>query len=157
LLEPSRYYHHASPRRSFNDGKRQRLENIVDKIAIGIAVVAAAKNERKREDDERAREHELRRQREEQTARLKFIEQRRSSEFGSLLTNYQKLEQMETILEHIQANGPITPNTRLREFVQWLSNQIAETRDKLALPAIEIHFCANNIFGQNDDRDIRKG
>lgn len=50
-FEPVWYYRQPTPRRSFNDGKRQRLEDLVDKIAIGIAVVAAAKAERKRKDD----------------------------------------------------------------------------------------------------------
>ncbi|MEE4538137.1 MAG: hypothetical protein V2J51_06570 [Erythrobacter sp.] len=77
-FEPVWYYRHPTPRRSFNDGKRQRLEDLADKIAIGIAVVAAAKAERKRENDEQAQRYEEQRQRREIDARLKYIEDRRA-------------------------------------------------------------------------------
>ncbi len=81
-FEPVWYYRHATPRRTFNDGKRQRLEDLVEKVAIGIAVTAAAKAERKREDDEKAQKWEEERQRREIAARNQYIEERRQTELS---------------------------------------------------------------------------
>jgi len=55
----------GSPRRSFKDAKVQRIENMATDIAVGIAVLAAAKKDDqvKREEQSRQREEE-RRQRE---------------------------------------------------------------------------------------------
>ena len=152
-LEPSRYYHHASPRRSFNDGKKQRLENIVDKIAIGIAVVAAAKNERKREDDERARELELRRQREEQTARLTVIKKRRVDKLSELKATHQDLGQMKTLLQIALAGGRNRVGPRTSEFIRWLECYIGEVSCLLTAEGMEKHFTEANIFGSDDHKE----
>jgi hypothetical protein len=51
------------PRRSFRDAKVQRLENMASDIAVGLAVLAAAKTEQrlKREGEQRRIEDERRR------------------------------------------------------------------------------------------------
>lgn len=151
-LEPSRYYRHASPRRSFNDGKRQRLENIVDKIAVGIAVVASAKNERKRENDERAREHELQRELIEREARQSFIEKRRLNECTELLHAYQRLSQMESLLERIDRTALGSHECRVKEFISWLRSHINETYALFTTERLEAHFSEIVLFGPDDDR-----
>lgn len=67
----------SSPRRSFRDAKVQRLENMASDIAVGLAVLAAAKTEQrlKREAEQRRIEEERRRH--ELAARIKA--HRRSS------------------------------------------------------------------------------
>ena len=42
-LETVWSYHHSMLRRAFKDGKRQRLEDMAAKVAIGIVIVAEAK------------------------------------------------------------------------------------------------------------------
>lgn len=55
----------GSPRRSFKDAKVQRIENMASDIAVGIAVLAAAKKDDQGKRAEQARQHEEeRRQRE---------------------------------------------------------------------------------------------
>jgi chromatin segregation and condensation protein Rec8/ScpA/Scc1 (kleisin family) len=64
-------------RRCFRDGKIQRLEKLASDIAVGLAVLAAAKTEQRlnREAEQRRMEEE-RRQR-ELAARIKCIEEYR--------------------------------------------------------------------------------
>jgi hypothetical protein len=153
-FEPVWCYRHASPRRSFNDGKRQRLEDLVDKIAVGIAVVAAAKAERKREDDEQARRYEEQRQRRELEARLKYIEDRRCTELEKLVAAHQRVEQLQSLLACVDARPAENQSTRLTTFRNWLIGQVEDARSLLTADRLEEYFATENVFGSDDDRDF---
>lgn len=154
-FEPVWSYRQPTPRRSFNDGKRQRLEDLVDKIAIGIAVVAAAKAERKRKDDEQVRRNEEQRQRREREARLTYIEERRSDELAILLDTQSRLEKLETLLALAHRGPGDDIDSRVQEFRHWLQDQVNETRALLTPAGLEGRFSELNLFGQDDDRDFR--
>lgn len=154
-FEPVWYYRQPTPRRSFNDGKRQRLEDLVDKIAIGIAVVAAAKAERKRKDDEQARLSEEQRQRREREAKLKYIEERRSDELAILLDTQSRLEKLETLLALAHNEAGENIDSRVHEFRLWLQGQVNETRALLTPAGLEERFAELNLFGHDDDQDFR--
>lgn len=153
-FEPVWYYRHPTPRRSFNDGKRQRLENLVNKIAIGIAVVAAAKAERERKDNEQALRYEEQRQRRELEARLKYIEDRRAEELAKLLDAHQRLNRLENLLACIHADPGASDNCRVQQFREWLQRHIDEAQPLLTPSGLEEKFSNMNIFGPDDDRDF---
>ncbi|AWW72927.1 hypothetical protein CD351_00630 [Erythrobacter sp. KY5] len=154
-FEPVWSYRQPTPRRSFNDGKRQRVEGLVDKIAIGIAVVAAAKAERKRKDDEQARLYEEQRQRREMKARFEYIEERRSDELAIILETQSRLEKLETLLALTNNDPGEGIDSRVQEFGHWLRCQINETRALLTPSGLEERFSELNLFGPEDDRDFR--
>lgn len=154
-FEPVWYYRQPTPRRSFNDGKRQRLEDMVDKIAIGIAVVAAAKAERKRQDDEQAKRYEEQRQRREREARIKYIEERRSDELANLLNSQSRLEKLETLLALAHNEPGDDIDSRVQEFRHWLQCQVNKTHALLTAAGLEDRFSELNLFGHDDDRDFR--
>ena len=136
-FEPVWYYRHASPRRSFNDGKRQRLEDLVDKIAVGIVVVAAAKEERKREDEAQARRREEQRLRQEQEARIKYIEERRDCELSKLLDAHLRLERLESLLARVRSEPNNDEERRMQEFKQWLRGHICRIQALLTPSGLE--------------------
>lgn len=154
-FEPVWSYRQPTPRRSFNDGKCQRLEDLVDKIAIGIAVVAAAKAERKRKDDEQARLYEEQRQRREMEARLEYIEERRSDELAIFLDTQSRLEKLEMLLALARNEPGDDIDNRVQEFRHWLQRQVNETRALLTRAGLGERFSELNLFGQDDDRDFR--
>jgi hypothetical protein len=154
-FEPVWHYRHAAPRRSFNDGKRQRLEDLVDKIAIGIAVVAAAKEERKREDDAQARRREEQRLRQEQEARIKYIEERRDCELSKLLDAHLRLERLESLLARVRTEPNNDEERRVQEFKQWLRGHICRIQALLTPSGLEERFSDLNLFGSEDVRDFR--
>ena len=154
-FEPVWYYRQPTPRRSFNDGKRQRLEDLVDKIAIGIAVVGAAKAERKRQDDEQAKIYEEQRQRREREARLKYIEERRSDGLAILLDTQSRFEKLETLLALAHNEPGDHIDSRVQEFRHWLQRQVNETRTLLTPAGLEGRFAELNLFGHDDGRDFR--
>lgn len=83
-----------SPRRSFRDAKVQRLERMASDIAVGMAVLFAAKAaERERRAAEQVRADEARRRRELE-ARAKHIEERRGAAVGAILSELHDLKRL---------------------------------------------------------------
>lgn len=153
-FEPVWYYHHSTPRRSFNDGKRQRLEDLVDKIAIGISVVAAAKAERGREEEKRARKREEQRRARESAARSKYVEDRRQTELTDLLAKLQRTDQFEQLLSRLAGRAEPDHDRRITLFESWLQSQIDQSRQLFTREGLETHFKNLDLFGQDDDRDF---
>jgi anti-sigma factor RsiW len=74
-----------APRRSFRDAKIQRLENMASEIAVGLAVLAAAKTEQRLRREAEQRRAEGERRRRGLAARIKHIEDRRIAGLGAIL------------------------------------------------------------------------
>lgn len=153
-FEPVWYYNQPSPRRSFNDGKRQRLEDMVDKIAIGIAVVAAAKAKRSQEEEEQAKKRDKERKAQEAAARSRYIEDRRQGELTSLLLAQQRIEQLEQLQACLVGEAAPDGYSRISVFESWLQRQIDQDRPLLSREGLETHFEKMSLFGRNDDSDF---
>jgi len=154
-LEPVWHFRYPTPRRSFNDGKQQRLENLLDKIAVGIVVMAAAKAERQREDQERARRWEEEKQRRETEARRKYVEGRRQAELAGLLEALQRTDRFERLLSCAGSAIEKGNDDRISMFRDWLQSQIDEDRHLLSPEGLRVRFEEMNLFGPNDGRDFR--
>lgn len=155
-FEPVWHYGHVTPRRSFNDGKRQRLEDLVDMVAVGIAVTAAAKAERQREDEEKARKREEECRQRDIAAKSKYIEGRRQAELSSLLDLLQNTDRHEQLLNCIANDIETGGNDRVAEFKRWLMRQIDRSRQILTRDGLEARFEILNLFGAEDDKDFER-
>lgn len=142
----------TTPRRRFRDTKLQRLESMVSNIAVGLAVLAAAKTELrlKREAEQRQRE-ELQRQR-ELVARAKYAEDRRSAGLEAVLSELAELDRLRRLIATLKVEIPATPTPRLSAFLAWATDHLAEREARLASQALEDRFTAENLFGGDDDR-----
>ncbi|HTV31785.1 MAG TPA: hypothetical protein VME69_01590, partial [Methylocella sp.] len=125
----------SSPRRSFRDAKVQRLENMASDIAVGLAVLAAAKTEQrlKREAEQRKIEEE-RRQR-ELAARIKHIEDRRAAGLGAILAELAELDRLRSLIAMLIAEIPAEPAPRLSAFLAWAKDHLAKREGRLSAQA----------------------
>ena len=144
----------GSPRRSFRDAKVQRLENMAGDIAVGLAVLAAAKTEErlKREAEQRKIEEE-RRQR-GLAARIKHIEDRRAAGLGAILAERAELDRLRSLIAMLIAEIPAEPAPRLSAFLAWAKDHLAKREGRLSAQALEDRFAAEHLFGDDDDRDF---
>lgn len=145
------YLRGGTPRRSFRDGKTQRLENMANAIAVGLAVLAAAKTEDRlwREADARRAEEE--RQRRELAARRKHINDRRIGGLSALLTEIDELDRLRRLLAMLVAEVPAQPTPRLSAFLTWAKEHLAVREAHLSPQSIEARFAAEQLFGETDD------
>jgi hypothetical protein len=123
-------------RRTWADGKKQRLEDCINEIIIGLIEAAVAKREwelqrekkrRERREEELRREEEARRKREEEERVQSLINQAENWNKSRLIREY-----IEAVRDAaIRKNGMIEPNSGLFEWLSWARQQ-ADKLDPLA-------------------------
>lgn len=125
---------------------------MASEIAVGLAVIAAAKTEGRlrREEEERKRE-EARRHR-ETAARAKHIEERRSAGLGAVLAEIDDLDRLRRLLASLEKEVSARPTPRLSTFLAWAREHLAHREDGLSAEALESRFDAEHLFGNDDDR-----
>lgn len=153
-LEQVYVFRGASPRRSFRDAKVQRLENMASDIAVGLAVLAAAKTDERlrREADQRKADEE--RQRRERTARIRHIEDRRVAGLGVILSELEELDRIRRLVHLLAADVLGEPTNRLRTFLAWVEDHITNCEARLSARELENRFEAEHLFGDDDDHDF---
>ncbi len=149
-LETVWSYDHSMPRRAFKDGKRQRLEDMAAKVAIGIVIVAEAKAARQRREEEQARAQERHRRLREREERRKRLDDQRNAELNALIALRERVGHLEGLAAIIEHFGPSADESRVGVFRHWLTQQLDETRAQLSLEGLEARFTERSVFGGND-------
>lgn len=149
------YFWDLSPRRSFRDAKVQRLDNMADDIAVGLAVFAAAKVEDRAKRDAEARRVEDERRKREEAARAKHIEDRRVAGLTAIFGELDELNHLRrltaTLLEH--ASDDTSP--RVATFLRWAKDHLLKREALLSPEGLERRFSELQLFGDTDDHDFR--
>ncbi len=140
-----------SPRRSFRDAKVQRLEKMASDIAVGMAVLLAAKAaERERRAAEQLRADEARKKRELEE-RAKHIEERRGAAVADLLSELQELERLRTQLALLERQMETAATPRVSAFLAWSREHLAAREARLSASSLESQFERQQLFGDTDD------
>ncbi|MDQ8757367.1 hypothetical protein RCO27_14145 [Sphingosinicella sp. LHD-64] len=142
-----------SPRRAFRDAKIQRLENMADDIAVGLAVLAAAKTEQRllREAQQQRRKEEE--ERRELLRRTRHVEERRDAALQEILRELEQVERLRQFVGNLQSQGAVDDG-RLSEFLRWSVERLAAREAKLTAEGLETRFREGRLFGDDDDHDF---
>jgi hypothetical protein len=151
-FELEQAYVSGSPRRTFRDGKVQRLGEMAGDIAVGIAVLAAAKTQARLEREAAQRAAEEQRLLLEQAARAKHVEERRMAGLEQIAGEIHRIERLQILLERVSSDsgGP-----RVAEFQSWIQEQLQRRRAGLTGEALEERFDHSRLFGSDDDQGFR--
>lgn len=142
----------SSIRRSFKDAKIQRLENMANDIAIGLATIAAAKAEDNRNDEERkVREKEAADRRNKQK-RIAYIEDRRMQLIPKLLDRIEKRDQLRQLATHTAEILGDSHSPRSEQFADWLAEKLASAECAASADGLEELLAGEDLFGENDDK-----
>ncbi|MDR6790758.1 hypothetical protein J2Y58_004141 [Sphingomonas sp. BE138] len=149
------YFMGGSPRRSFRDAKTQRLETMAGDIAVGVAVLAAAKKQDRlrREEDARLREQE--RLRREQVLRDKHVEERRGIALDKVLDEIAALERLRRLVASLQAELVGTAEGRVADFLNFAERQLEAREAALSANGLDHRFDEQRLFGSDDDHGFR--
>lgn len=140
-----------SPRRSFRDAKIQRLENMADEIAVGLAVTAAAKTERRLWQEDCKRREEEERKRREAVQRQKHIHERRTGALAGILDEVDQIERLRRLIAALDSELNVGVHDRVDEFLQWAKQHLEQMKAALTLDALDQRFGAEHLFGGDDD------
>lgn len=138
-------------RRSFNDGKVQRLETMANDIAVGLVVLAAAK----REDERRAGEAKLRAEEEtrrrNESRRLAYIEERRLKVLAAVFERVEKRDRLKRLASQISDELQDSPSPRAAKFRLWLDRVLEQAERGANVKGLEALFLNERVFGTDDD------
>lgn len=143
----------VAPRRAFRDGKTQTLEAMVSDIAVGLAVLAAAKTQVRLEREARQLAWQAEQDRQEQAARLTFIEERRVKALDAILMDMESLDRLRRLIGLLRAEQRETPAPRVATFLAWADATLDARTAGLSPAALEAWFDDSRLFGNDDDRD----
>ncbi len=139
-------------RRSFKDAKIQRVENMANDIAVGLAVLAAAK----REDDRRAEEDRIRAEEEarrrNEARRLAYIEDRRLKVLELVFERVERRDRLRRIASQLTEELKATSSPRSGEFLDWLNEIVERAERASSVEGFEVLFEAEHVFGPDDDK-----
>lgn len=147
------YLRYASQvRRAFKDAKLQRLENLAPDIAVGLAVLAAAKVEDDQKVEEaRLREDDAKRRRIE-GQRLAYIAERRDKVLEDVLASLERRDRLAAFVKRLEEELAGEQATRVAEFLAWAGKKLAAADERLSATGLDELFQEQHIFGADDDR-----
>lgn len=145
----------TSPRRSFKDAKIQRIENMASDIAVGIAVLAAAKKDDQLKRDEQARQREEERRQRELLLRKQHIAERRHTALDEILEEMAALDRLRRLVTGLQAEHMTAVGERVAKFLALAELRLADHEDALSAGGLELRFDKQRLFGEDDDHAFR--
>ncbi|MGI4879548.1 MAG: hypothetical protein ACRYG4_18905 [Janthinobacterium lividum] len=149
------YFLSVCPRRSFRDGKTQRLETMAADIAVGAAVLAAAKKQDRLHREEDARIRDQARLRREQTLRDTYTEERREAALDKVLQDIAALERLRRLVASLQAELTAAADGRVATFLAFAERRLDAREAALSAGGLSAQFTNQRLFGSDDDHGFR--
>lgn len=141
----------GSPRRSFKDAKIQRIENMASDIAVGIAVIAAAKKDDRAKREEQARQREDERRVRELALRRDHVAERRGKALEEVLEEIAALDRLRRLVANLRGEGKGVPAGRVAEFLALAERRLVSREAALSPDGLEQRFEEHKLFGDDDD------
>ncbi len=145
----------GSPRRSFKDAKVQRLENMASDIAVGIAVLAAAKKDDRVRRDEQARQQAEAQHQRELALRKNHIAERRGKALDEVLEEMASLDRLRRLVANLRGEEISGSTGRVVGFLELAERRLASREAALSADGLEQRFEKNKLFGDDDDHAFR--
>jgi hypothetical protein len=145
----------GSPRRSFKDAKVQRIENMASDIAVGIAVLAAAKKDDQVKREEQARHREEERRLRELALRRDHIAERRGKALDEVLEEMASLDRLRRLVANLRGEEMSGSTGRVAEFLGLAERRLASREAALSTDGLEQRFEKQKLFGDDDDHAFR--
>ncbi|WP_346033057.1 hypothetical protein [Erythrobacter westpacificensis] len=144
--------HNPSARRTFNDGRNQRLEEMANEIAGVLAGLTAAKIEDERRDEEAEKRSEDNHRRRIEHKRRAYIEDRRSATLEKILAIREQRDRLRRLVADISEDTDQPQSQRTSAFQIWLKEKLAEAEEAASGMALDRLLETENLFGGNDDK-----
>lgn len=123
-------------RRTWADGKQQRVEDCIGDFTVGLTVAAAAIKKNRLETEERRRQREEERKREEEERCIAEEHKRKAELVTELIGNWEEAERFRGFMKAIEevtvrSDFSQTEKNDIQQVVEWI-NQYADSLDPLA-------------------------
>lgn len=138
-------------RRSWRDGKRQRLESLVDVIAGGV-VTYLAEVKAKREEHERWQRDWRRKEELAALARARKERETRRREFVQRYVDFStEADELRSFLARLHERMPANPDGELVRMTEWVEARLERTEGELTSRGISEALRERNLFPEIDN------
>jgi hypothetical protein len=123
-------------RRTWADGKQQRIEDCLGHFIVGLAVAAAAIKKNRQESEERHRRREEERKREEEERRIAEEHKRRAELVNELIGGWEEAGRLRKFIkaieeETVRSELSEPQKNDIQQVVEWI-RRYADTVDPLS-------------------------
>lgn len=123
-------------RRTWADGKQQRIEDCIGDFMVGLTVAAAAIKKNRQETEERHRRREEERKREEEERRIAEEQKRKAELVADLIGNWEEAVRLRKFMkaieeETVRSGFSAEARNDIQQVVEWV-RQYADTLDPLS-------------------------
>ncbi len=146
--------HYDGLRRRFSDGKRQRIENLGEKIVTAAATCAAAAVERRKEAIRRQREREEWEKRHKEIERQHTLEKKRWEFLEKKMKRLERAQQLESFVSDYETNfSPDALPISCQSLLHWASAQAASIRSEISPPNLAAALDHYDLMNDNTSID----
>lgn len=138
-------------RKTWNDGKTQRLEKMADDIALGVVAYLEGLRLRREEHEQRERNYQESARRREIQRRWNEREDRRMKFARDLSGTIQKINEIEILLKNMNNGNSEEKTPEMQRMESWLEEKILELSSKLESTNISEGLQENNLFPEKDE------
>jgi hypothetical protein len=141
----------GSLRRNWKDGRRQRMEGLVDDIVGGIVTYLAGVKARREEHERWQREW----RREEQLRALSRAREQREVRRREFLEHFvvisTEADELRSLLTRLQERMPTSPPGELVRMLEWAKARLQRVEGELTAEGISIALQELKLFPEVDD------
>jgi len=137
-------------RRNWNDGKHQRIEDLADEIADGIAAYLVGVK-LKREEHERWNKEWKRRQHLQALARAREERETHRREFLEHLVGIStEADELKSLLKRLHERLPVSPSADLTRLIEWTEARLRRLEGELMPEGISDELRKQGLFPELD-------
>jgi hypothetical protein len=140
-------------RRSFADGKKQDLVDMIPRVLATVAAIAVAKRDNRGVEERRRLAEEAARRERERVERRNARERARIALFEQLVGEHKRLLQFEACLDALEDQVPGADAPRARRLLEWAQDQVARVREQTFGAGLEARLGVQRLFGDEDEQD----
>jgi ribonuclease D len=124
-------------------------------IAVGIAVLAAAKKDDQVKREEQARQREEERRLRELALRRDHIAERRGQALDEVLEEMAALDRLRRLIANLRGEEMSERTGRVGEFLGLAERRLASREAALSADGLKQRFEKSKLFGDDDDHAFR--
>jgi hypothetical protein len=137
-------------RRSWRDGKRQRLEELIDDISVSIVAYAVGLKLRSEEQERRTRNWERQRRLRSRSEQRANRENQRAKILTELVAISAEAEKLRTWLKQVEGWPPYTDHIEFSRFVGWTQMRLKYLENAVDASGIAETLKSKNLFPEID-------
>lgn len=138
-------------RRSFADGSRQDLVDMIPRILATVAAIAVVKRDNRGIEERRRLKQEEEARRWQARQRREALERSRAEGLERLLAEHKRQQQLEAFVEELRRRSSGDGTPRVARLQHWAEERLERWRSQTSGAGLEAWLEAQRLFAEDED------